>query len=51
VVDDPSVARRDIAALADLIDRTRVMRLERPRAFHLLRQTAQVVASACGEPS
>ena len=52
VVDDPAVARRDLAALADLVDETRVVRLERPRELDLLRQTAMaVVASTSGETS
>lgn len=52
LVDDPAVARRDLAALADLVDRTRVFRLERPRQLDLLRHTAvAVAASAIGETS
>lgn len=50
LVDDPSVARRDLAALADLVGRTRVVRLERPRRLDLLRPTARaVIAAAHGE--
>ena len=52
VVDDPKVARRDLAALADVVDQTRVVRLERPRRLELLRQTAAVLATAAnGEKS
>jgi len=52
VVDDPLVAKRDLAALADLVDRTRVVRLERPRRLALLRETAlDVVALASGGTS
>lgn len=44
VFDDPEVARRDLRSLADLVDRTAIVRLERPRRFDLLRKTAQLVA-------
>lgn len=46
VVDEPEVARRDLAALADLVDRTRIVRLERPRRLELLRATADMIAVA-----
>lgn len=46
LVDDPTVAKRDFAALADLVDSTRVVRLERPRRFDLLRQTTAAIAAA-----
>ena len=46
VVDDATVARRDLAALAELVDRTRVVRLERPRRLDLLRKTALAVAAS-----
>ena len=45
VVDDPAVAKRDLAALADLVEGTRVVRLERPRRLDLLRQTAAALAA------
>jgi hypothetical protein len=52
VVDDPAVARRDLATLADLVDRTRIVRLERPRQLALLHSTAEAVAAcALGETS
>ncbi|MDB4938587.1 MAG: Serine kinase of the HPr protein regulates carbohydrate metabolism [Labilithrix sp.] len=52
VVDDPVVAKRDLGTLAELIDRTRVARLVRPRRLDLLRETAlAIVAFANGEPS
>lgn len=51
VVDDGVVAKRDLAALADLVERTRVVRLERPRRLDLLEKTtAAIVALASGEP-
>jgi hypothetical protein len=46
VVDDPVIARRDLAALADLVEQTPVVRLERARAFGLLRPTCALVARA-----
>lgn len=46
VVDEPEVARRDLSSLAELVDRTPVVRLERPRRLDLLRATADVVAAA-----
>lgn len=46
VVDEPAVARRDLAALADLVERTPVVRLDRPRELALLRPTAQMIAAA-----
>jgi hypothetical protein len=46
VVDEPAVARRDLALLADLVDRTPIVRLERPRQLDLLWQTATLVAHA-----
>ncbi len=50
VVDDPVVAKRDLAALAELVARTRVVRLERPRRLELLQETAlTLVALARGE--
>ena len=49
VVDEPVVARRDLDALADLVGRTRIFRLERPRLHDLLRQTAWLVAAAAKE--
>jgi hypothetical protein len=52
VVDEPEVARRDLSSLADLVDRTPVVRLERPRRLDLLRATADLVAAALhGETS
>jgi hypothetical protein len=52
LVDDREVARRDLTALAELIDHTRVARLERPRRLDLLRHTAALVAAAAnGDPS
>jgi hypothetical protein len=52
VVDDPAIARRDLTTLADLVDRTRIVRLERPRQLALLRSTAEAVAAcALGETS
>jgi hypothetical protein len=56
VVDDPDVSKRDLASLADLVDRTPVVRLERPRRLALLAQTASEVAAvveagaSIGEP-
>jgi hypothetical protein len=50
VVDDRDVARRDLEALADLVDQTRVVRLEQPRRLDRLRLTAETVsASVDGE--
>lgn len=46
VVDEPAVARRDLASLADLVDRTPVVRLDRPRELALLLPTAQLIAAA-----
>ena len=46
IVDEPEVARRDLTSLADLVDRTPVVRLERPRRLDLLRATADLVAAA-----
>ena len=46
VVDEPQVARRDLASLADLVDQTPVVRLERPRQLTLLRPTAELIAAA-----
>lgn len=46
VVDEPEVARRDLTALADLVARVRVVRLERPRALTLLRESAEAVVAA-----
>ncbi len=46
VVDEPAVARRDLALLADLVDRTRIVRLERPRRLDFLWETATLVADA-----
>jgi hypothetical protein len=52
VVDDPAVARRDLATLADLVEQSRIARLERPRRLDLLRETAMAVAAAAdGESS
>ena len=52
VVDDPMVAQRDLAALAELVDRTRIVRLERPRRLDLLAETAHgLIAFANGEES
>lgn len=51
VVDDPSVARRDLGSLADLVDRARIVRLERPRRLDALRETAAMVAAAITEAS
>jgi hypothetical protein len=48
VVDDPTIARRDLTLLADLVDRTRIARLERPRRLDLLREAVAVVAAAFG---
>ncbi len=45
VVDDPIVAKRDFSALADLVDRTPILRLERPRRLALLRETAASVVA------
>jgi hypothetical protein len=45
VVDDPAIARRDLAALAELTSRTRIVRLERPRRLDLLRSTADLIGS------
>ncbi len=44
VVDEPHVARRDIDALAELIDQTPVLRFHRPRKLDLLAATARFVA-------
>jgi hypothetical protein len=44
-VDDPEIAKRDLATLAELVERTPVVRLERPRRLAMLRQTALVVAA------
>lgn len=46
VVDDPGIARRDLTSLADLVERTPVVRLERPRRLDLLRATADLVVGA-----
>lgn len=46
VVDDPVIARRDLALLADLVDRTRIGRLERPRRLDLLAETVLALTSA-----
>lgn len=46
VVDEPAVARRDLTSLAELVDRTRVVRLERPRRLDVLWQSATLVAAA-----
>jgi hypothetical protein len=46
VVDEPAVARRDLGLLADLVDRTRIVRLERPRQLDMLWETATLVAAA-----
>lgn len=46
VVDEPAVARRDLGVLGDLVDRTRIVRLERPRELGMLWQTATLVADA-----
>jgi hypothetical protein len=46
LVDDQEVARRDLASLAELVEQTPVMRLERPRRLDLLTRTAALVASA-----
>ncbi len=46
VVDEPEVARRDLGSLADLVARTRVARLERPRQLDLLATTAHILATA-----
>lgn len=46
VVDDPAVARRDLCSLSDLVNRTRIARLDRPRRLEMLRETAAMVASA-----
>ena len=51
VIDDPEVARHDLAALADLVDRTRIFRLERPRRLDLLGATAALVAAKMAESS
>jgi hypothetical protein len=45
LVDDPAIARRDLAALADLVDHTRIVRLERPRSLDQLRATADLIAA------
>lgn len=52
VVDDPAIARRDLSALADLVERTPIVRLERPRRLDLLQTTARLVAEAArrGKP-
>lgn len=44
VFDDPEIARRDLRSLAGLVDRTAIVRLERPRRLDLLRETAELVA-------
>jgi len=46
VVDEAAIARRDLASLADLASRTPIVRLERPRGFDRLRETAASVAAA-----
>lgn len=46
VVDEPEVARRDLTSLGDLVDRTPVLRLDRPRRLDLLRPTAALVVAA-----
>lgn len=46
VVDEPAVARRDLGLLADLVERTRIVRLERPRQLDRLWETATLVADA-----
>jgi hypothetical protein len=46
VVDEPAVSRRDLGLLAELVDRTRVVRLERPRRLDILWETATLVAAA-----
>jgi hypothetical protein len=46
VVDEPAVARRDLAALADMVNCTPIVRLERPRRLELLRATAELIAAA-----
>jgi hypothetical protein len=52
VVDAPEVGRRDLSSLAELVDRTPVVRLERPRRLDLLRATAELVSAALhGETS
>jgi hypothetical protein len=51
LVDDPEIARRDLGALADLVDRTRIVRLERPRSLDLLRSTADLVAATVDDAS
>lgn len=46
VVDDPTIARRDLASLAELVEHTRIGRLERPRRLDLLRESVDVVITA-----
>jgi hypothetical protein len=48
IVDDPAIARRDLASLADLVERTPIVRLERPRRLDLLQNTARLVVEAAG---
>lgn len=49
VVDDPAIARRDLSLLADLVEHTRIGRLERPRRLDLLGETARAITSALDE--
>jgi hypothetical protein len=46
VVDEPATARRDLVSLAEMVERTRIGRLERPRSLALLRETVDVVTTA-----
>ena len=43
---DPAIARRDLGALGDLVECTRVVRFERPRSLSQLRASADFVAAA-----
>lgn len=46
VVDEPEIARRDLTALAGLVERVPILRLVRPRRLDLLRASAERIAGA-----
>lgn len=50
VVDEPEVARHDLGLLAELVGRTPVLRLERPRQLDMLRETATLLTDAIHGP-
>lgn len=49
ILDDPEVARRDLATLGAIVDRTSVYRLERPLCLEDLGEAARLVADATTE--